>query len=71
LISVLIWDFMQHIGSLLQTLQHNLSVPSSRGKQSNKTSDTNYQSTLCRILEEHRSHLHCGGSLKSCTEISW
>jgi hypothetical protein len=26
----------------------------------------NYQSVLHNIPEEWRSHLHCGGSLKSC-----
>jgi hypothetical protein len=30
-----------------------------------ETSLTNYQSTLRKIPEERRSHLHCGGGLKS------
>ena len=30
-----------------------------------ETSLTNYQSTLSKLPEELRSHLHCGGSLKS------
>jgi len=31
-----------------------------------ETSVTNYQSKLRNIPEERISHLHCGGSLKSC-----
>ena len=31
-----------------------------------ETSERNYQSTLHKIPEEHRSHLHRSGSLKSC-----
>jgi hypothetical protein len=51
------WDIMQRIfDSLLPTFRDNLSVSSSRVKQS---------WTLRNIQEERRSHLHLGGSLKT------
>jgi hypothetical protein len=35
-----------------------------------ETSETNYQSTLRKIPEERRFHLHRGGSLISRIEVS-
>jgi hypothetical protein len=72
----LFWDMS---GNSLPTFRDNLSVPFSRVKKSKKTSlplkmepigcpETlvqNYHSTLRNIPEEHRCHLHRGGSLKS------
>jgi hypothetical protein len=45
-------------GDPLLTFQDNVSVPSSRVKMSEKK-------MLCNTPEEHISHQHCGGSLKS------
>jgi hypothetical protein len=55
------WQFLtdvsgQHIGSIF------------KGQGCPKTSAINYHSTLCKIPEESRSHLHAGRSLKSRTE---
>jgi hypothetical protein len=53
------------IGRSVPTFRDNLSVQSSKVKKFKKFLVRNYHSTLHNIPEERKSHLHCGGSLKS------
>jgi len=63
-------------GNSLLTFGDKLSIPPSRvmkslkggAKRCHETSVRNYHSTLCNIPEEHKSHLHHGGRLKSHAE---
>jgi hypothetical protein len=52
-----------------QSISHIFMCPAwplkMRPMQCSETSITNYQSTLRKIPEERRSHLHCGGNMKS------
>ena len=71
-ICVLLGNYTTYSGNSLQTLQDNLSVPSSRVKNPKrpiscpKTSVKNYQYRLHNFPEQSRYHLLCGRSLKSC-----
>ena len=71
LISVLIWDFVQH--RLVVCYRHFRTTCQSylQGVSSPMKLQKQITTLHCRIPEEHRSHLHCVGSLKSCTEVSW
>jgi hypothetical protein len=57
-------------GNCLPTFRDNVQVPSSTVKKMGpircrETSVNNYHTTPCNVPEEHRSHQHRGGSIKS------
>ena len=52
--------------SLLPTFRHNLLVMKAGPMGCPEKSTTKRHSTLRKIPEEHRSHLHRGGNVKSC-----
>jgi hypothetical protein len=69
--SALFWDLTQRRSVILRRhtspILRDQVVPGPMGCP--ETSMHNYQSTLCKIPEEHRSHLLHGGSLKSSNVI--
>jgi hypothetical protein len=69
--------YAEYIGQYSQRFQEHLPIlSSSEVKFDPRTWDyrlfrnlNNYQSTLRNIAEDRRSPLHCGGNLKSTTDI--